>query len=328
MTVQPKIAVLISNLGTPESPDVSSVRKYLAEFLSDPYVVDYPRIMWLPILYGIVLPFRAVKSAKLYQKVWTEEGLPLKINFAQLTLKLKEYFTTHHVNMTIFSAMRYGEPSIQSVLEKIHQENFDKVLVFPLYPQYSMTTTASTINKVEEILNKIHYKPTLKVIEHYYNHPDYISAISNSLKEAIDKKHPDKIVFSFHGLPEKIIANKDPYLEHCKATVNSVVENLQLTQDKYCLSFQSRFGKAEWIKPYTDKTLIDLAKNKFKKICVICPGFSVDCLETLEEINIQNRQLFLQAGGEDYYYIPCLNTQDIHIQMLANIILKQTEEWM
>jgi len=326
MTVQPKIAVLFTNLGTPDACQVSSVRKYLKEFLSDPHVVDLPKWLWLPFLYGFVLPLRAVKSAKMYQKIWTENGSPLKVNMNKLIVQLKNYFSNYQQNISIFLSMRYGEPSLESILSTISSEGFDKLILFPLYPQYSIATTRSTVNKVSEILSKLDYHPEIQIINHYYDNAEYISAIADSIQTAISLYHPEKIMFSFHGLPEKFITQKnDPYVEHCKATVKLITEKLQLPKDKWILSFQSRFGKAKWVKPYTDVELINLAQQNIKNICVICPGFSVDCLETLEEINIQNRKLFLDAGGKEYHYIPCLNDDDEHVQMLANIVLKSIE---
>lgn len=320
-----KLAVLLTNLGTPDSPNVKDVRKYLKEFLSDERVVDLPRWIWLPILYGIILPFRAIRSAKLYQKIWTPEGSPLKINLIKQQMALQDYFnqafSSENNHITVYCAMRYGEPSLKKTLQKIREDKHDKLLLLPLYPQYSAATTASTFDKIAEIFKTLQVIPEFCMIRDYYNHPDYIELLSQKVKKNIDDTHPEKIIFSFHGLPQKFIDRQDLYYEQCHMTAKKIAEKLALPEDKWMVAFQSRFGKAKWIEPYLDKMLLQLAESGIKKISLICPGFSADCLETLEEINLQNRELFLAAGGIEYHYIHCLNDDPGHIQLLAKLII-------
>lgn len=307
------IGVLLSNLGTPDAPSTPAVRKYLREFLSDPHVVELPRFLWLPILYGIILPFRSPKSAKLYQKIWMSEGSPLLVYMKKLSQKLASRLQKKDIIISM--GMRYGSPSLESALEKLR--GVDKIIVLPLYPQYSVSTTESTADKIVEILKSWPVQPDLNIISHYYNNDKYISALAESIKKNLKT---GKLLFSFHGLPQSFVDKGDPYEMQCRTTASLVAKKLNLPDDQWFISFQSRLGKAKWLMPYTNMTLQEWGVAHIDSVTVVCPGFSVDCLETLEEINIQNREIFLNAGGKNFQYVPALNDSEVHIEMLAALI--------
>lgn len=312
--------VILSNLGTPDAPTPAAVRKYLAEFLSDPRVVEIPKIFWWPILYGIILPFRSAKSAKLYQKIWTAKGSPLRVILEEQVEKLDSRFRGNDI--FIVGAMRYGEPSIESVIHKLCEKKIKKIILLPLYPQYSAATTATTFDEVARVFKSLRVQPEFYMMNSYYNHPDYISAVSNSIKTYWSKeKQTEKLLFSFHGLPQSYVDKGDPYYNQCIETAKLIANQLNLNQNQWLISFQSRLGKAQWLKPYTDMTLQKLVLDEnIKSVSVVCPGFSADCLETLEEINMTNRKLFMTSGGEEFHYIPALNAEDSHIELLAKLI--------
>lgn len=323
------IGVLITNLGTPDAATPAALRKYLAEFLSDPRVIEVSKPIWWCILHGIILRTRPKKSAEAYEKVWTENGSPLlDISLKQFegikaTLKEKT-----DLPIKVELAMRYGNPSIQSGLEKLRQANAQRLLVFPLYPQYSATTTASAFDAVITELSQWRHIPELRMINHYHDNPAYIDALANSIKEHWQtNSKPEKLIFSFHGLPKHYFLAGDPYHCECHKTARLVAEKLELGDDEWQVAFQSRFGPREWLKPYTDTTLKKLAKNGVKSINIICPGFSADCLETIEEIDMQNREFFTSAGGEQFSYIPALNYTPEHIELLSNIICQHLQGW-
>lgn len=307
--------VLLVNLGTPTAPNKKAIRRYLAEFLQDPRVVELPRLLWLPILYGLVLPLRAKKLVHQYQMIWQKDGSPLFVLSKKLSLTLQNHLGE---NYQVELAMRYGKPDIQTGLEKLR--HCDTIIVLPLYPQYSATTTASVFDKVTEVLQTWRSIPHLKFIHHYANEPLYIQALAQSIQQYIQQNGmPDKFIFSFHGLPKRCIDLGDPYQKQCEETVLNVVTSLNLAQNKWLLTYQSRFGKAKWLEPYTVTTLQSLAKEN-KNIAVICPGFAVDCLETLEEIAKTNRDVFLQAGGESFHYIAALNDNAAQVELLSYCI--------
>ncbi len=321
--------VLITNLGTPDAPTPAALRKYLAEFLSDPRVIEVPKFIWWFILHGIILRIRPKRSAEAYQKVWAENGSPLlDICLRQAKALQDKLDQQDSQTIKVELAMRYGNPSIQQGLEKLQQANANRILIFPLYPQYSAATTASTFDKVADVLKNWRWIPELRMINHYHEQPDYISALVNSIKDHWQhNSKPDKLLFSFHGLPKHYFLAGDPYHCECHKTARLVAEQLQLNDDEWQVTFQSRFGPREWLQPYTDKTLIQLGKNGVKHVQVVCPGFSADCLETLEEINIQNRTFFTEAGGEQFSYIPALNDNDDHIDALTKIIHMHLHGW-
>jgi ferrochelatase len=330
-----KIGVLLTNLGTPEAPTTSAVRKYLREFLSDPRVVEIPRILWLIILHGIILRIRPKKSAELYKSVWTDEGAPLlvisKAQQKKVAVQLKEKYGE---DVIVELAMRYGEPSISNTLQKFQQQGVDSVVVLPLYPQYAGPTTASTFDAISKEFKKWRYVPNLTFINGYHNNPGYINALANSVVEHLNKEgKPDKLVLSYHGMPELFYQWGDPYYDFCQITtnllkqallnraeINELPEALRLTEESFVMTFQSRFGKAQWLKPYTDETLEKLAKEGNKHIAIMSPAFSADCLETLEELEGENREVFMEAGGEHYHYIKALNDRDDHIDAIIKIL--------
>lgn len=323
------VGVLLSNLGTPDLPVASSVRKYLREFLMDPRVIEIPKMIWLPILYGLILPFRSQKSAKLYQKIWMPEGSPLRVNLDKQAQKLRQYFEKQHCPIRVFSAMRYGNPSFDTVMQEIQQQGIRKLLLFPLYPQYSSPTTATTFDKIVAILKTWRYQPEFQTITDYHQHPGYIGAIGASIQDFWQNAGPpEKLLFSFHGLPEKMIKKGDPYYQQCLRSARLIAQFLKLTDTAWSVSFQSRLGRTPWLQPYTDQMLSAFPRQGIKNVQVICPGFSSDCLETLEEINHENRQIFMQAGGERFDYIPALNDSDRHIAFLAKLIQTYTAHWV
>ena len=324
-TNKTKTGVLLVNLGTPDLPNISSIRRYLREFLSDNRVINLPKILQQALLNFVILPFRPRKSIKEYKSVWTDKGSPLLVISKQQRDAIDDFFSKNIAkNIVVELAMRYGNPSLESVIDKLYKQNIDSLLVLPLYPQYSNSTSASTYEKIAQILCKYSYIPEYKFINCYYNDNRYIAALANSILKFRDKHGTaDKLLISFHGLPEASINAGDPYLSQCQATAKLIADKLNLTNNDYQVSFQSRLGKAQWIKPYTDKVLAGFGKQGISSVQVICPGFSADCLETLAEIAIYNKNIFLAAGGSKYQYIPCLNTNTKHIDFLANLILER-----
>ena len=326
-----KTGVLLTNLGSPSAPNTGAVRKYLRQFLSDPRVVEIPRIIWLIILHGIILRVRPKKSALLYKSVWTEQGAPLIVTSkAQQAKVAAELAQEYGDNVIVDVAMRYGEPSIPSVLQKFQQQGINNLVVLPLYPQYAGPTTASTFDAISTELQKWRYVPSLHFINSYHNNSYYIQALANSVSEHLDEHgKPDKLVLSYHGMPELFYQWGDPYYDFCKVTTEllkqellsrSLSKALNLTEDCFVMTFQSRFGKATWLQPYTDETLENLPKAGHKHIAIISPAFSADCLETLEELEGENRDIFMEAGGEHYHYIAALNDRDDHINALVKIL--------
>ena len=323
------IGILLTNLGTPDAPTKHALRSYLSEFLSDPRVIELPRPVWWLILHGIILRVRPARSAKAYQKIWTENGSPLTVIAQKQVAAIQEKLDASSPGLyCIELGMRYGNPSIASALEKLKQANAQRIIVFPLYPQYSAATTASTFDAVTKILNTWRWLPELRMINHYHDNKGYIDALAESINEHWKANNrPEKLLFSFHGIPKAYFDAGDPYYCECHKTARLVSEKLGLNEQDWLLSFQSRFGPKEWLKPYTDITLKEWGKKGIKSVDVICPGFSADCLETLEEINIQNREFFLSSGGEKFSYIPALNNRASHTSALAEIILNHCQNW-
>ncbi|MHC8440826.1 MAG: ferrochelatase [Candidatus Eutrophobiaceae bacterium] len=322
--------ILLSNLGTPDAADTRSVRRYLAEFLSDPRVIEVPRPIWWLILHGIILRIRPARSAKAYRKVWTEEGSPLLAISRRQAAALQAQLDGEGEPgcLRVELGMRYGRPSIASALEKLRQANAQRILVLPLYPQYSAATTATAFDAVADTLRTWRALPELRMVSHYHDHHGYIHALAESVKTH-QARHgkPERLIFSFHGLPEHYFLAGDPYHCECHKTARLVAEALQLEKDDWQVTFQSRFGPRRWLQPYTDMTLKALAVQGVGHLQVICPGFSVDCLETLEEIDMQNRAFFLEAGGKTFSYIPALNDSAAHIDALRQIVGAHTQGW-
>jgi protoporphyrin/coproporphyrin ferrochelatase len=326
----PAVGILLSNLGTPDAPDSPALRRYLREFLLDPRVIEMPRLAWWLILHLFILPFRPRKSAELYQKVWTPEGSPLLLISQRQTAALdrilrQEIGTPVHVAL----GMRYGNPSVPAALRELAQKGCRRILVLPLYPQYAAVTSGSTFDAVAAELSRWRWVPELRVVQHYHDEPGYIRSLAASLRDAWAESPPgEKLLFSFHGIPQSYFEAGDPYFCHCQKTARLVAEELGLPRERYEVSFQSLFGKAEWIKPYTDRTITALAKSGLRSLDVICPGFSADCLETLEEMDGLNRETFLHAGGESYRYIPALNDRPDHMRFLADLTLENLHGWI
>jgi len=324
----PRSAILMVNLGTPEAPTAPALRRYLRQFLSDPRVIEVPKPIWWFILNGIILPFRAPKSAKAYASVWTKEGSPLLIQNRRLADKLRKTLQATLPRVDVMLAMSYGQPSIDQAIDRLRAENIHRLMVLPLYPQYSATTTGSVFDAVTRSLQRLRWIPELRFINDYCNEPDWLDAITSRIKR-YRAKHgtAEQLVFSFHGIPKRNLLAGDPYYCQCQSSARQIVERLNLPEGQWTITFQSRLGKAEWLKPYTDKTLQTMAKNGTKHVQVICPGFSIDCLETLEEIKEENREAFLAAGGERLDYIPCLNDSEEHVRLLAALCQKHGQGW-
>ena len=314
--------ILVTNLGTPDEPETAAVRRYLREFLSDPRVVEIPKIVWMMILHGIILRVRPARSAKLYKSVWTEAGSPLLAISKRQRDKLEQALrSAGHDDFVLKLAMRYGSPSISSMLREFQQAGIHRIVVLPLYPQYAGPTTGSTFDAIADEFKQWRWVPELHFINTYHDHPLYIQALAESIRRHIDEHgKPQKLVFSYHGMPRRNLTLGDPYHCLCQKTTRLVVERLGLGESDTITTFQSRFGKAEWLKPYTDATLASLPGEGVKDVAILSPAFSADCLETLEELDHENRQVFMDAGGEQYRYIPCLNDNADHIEMMAALL--------
>ena len=324
----PSTGILLVNLGTPEAPTTAAVRRYLAEFLSDPRVVEIPRPLWWLILHLLVLPFRPRKSAEAYEKIWLPEGSPLLVYSSRLSLEISKKLQDEHQGTIVKLAMRYGKPAIEEVLNEMREKSVQRLLILPMFPQYSATTTASVFDEVARILSTWRWQPELRYINHYHKHSLYVHAGAEQIR-SFRSQHGcgDLLLFSFHGLPKRNLLEGDPYHCQCHATARLIAQALSLNEHEYKLCFQSRFGRAEWLQPYTEPTLCELAKQGVKTIDVFCPGFSVDCLETLEEIAIRGREVFIEAGGLELRYIPALNDSQLHVASITNLISRNIENW-
>ena len=323
-----KTAVLLCNLGTPEAPTPAAVRRFLSEFLSDKRVVEIPRALWMLILHGVILRTRPAKSAKKYATVWTPEGSPLKVWTEKQTRLLGGYLGERNHRVTVRYAMRYGSPSIASVLDELKAQGTTRVLIVPLYPQYSATTTASVNDAVHQWALQVRTTPELRFVNHYHDHDGYIGALAKRVADHWRSNgRPDKLVFSFHGVPKRTLMLGDPYHCECMKTARLLGERLGIAKADMLVTFQSRLGRAEWLQPYTEPTLIALAKQGVKMVDLMCPGFTSDCLETLEEIDQEAREAFLHAGGTEFNYLPCLNDQHEWIAALADIAVNHLQGW-
>lgn len=321
--------VLITNLGTPDAPTRAALRRYLREFLWDPRVVEMPRPLWWLILHGIILNIRPGRSAEAYRKVWDEGGSPLlRISRRQAEALARELEGRVAGPVQVALGMRYGNPSIASALEELRQARARRILVLPLYPQYSATTTASTFDALAEVLKTWRWVPELRFVNHYHDDPGYIDAMAERVREHWDAHgRGQRLILSFHGLPRRYLLAGDPYHCQCHKSARLLAERLGLSEDEWQVSFQSRFGREEWLRPYTDHVMQELPGRGVRSVDVFCPGFSADCLETLEEIAQQNRDFFLDAGGEQFHYIPALNDMPAHIQALTDLVVAQGGGW-
>ncbi len=324
-----RLGILLVNLGTPDAPTPTAVRRYLAEFLSDPRVVSIPRILWQPLLHGIVLRTRPKRSAMAYQSIWSDAGSPLLAISRRQELALRNRLQERlSSKFELALAMRYGNPAIPAALEQLRQANVQRLLVLPLYPQYSATTTAAIFDAITNELQRWRWLPELRFINRYSREPAYVKALAESIWTFRQQQgEADKLLFSFHGIPKDYAEAGDPYVEECRQTTRDTVRLLGLHDAQWQLSFQSRFGRQEWVKPYTDATLKEWGQTGIRGVQVVCPAFSADCLETLEEIAVENRDCFLAAGGKEYAYIPALNDRPEHIDMLVQLIIRHIQGW-
>ena len=320
----PRQGVLLCNLGTPDAPKTAELRRYLKQFLSDPRVVEVPKLIWWLILNLIILRIRPARSAKLYRSVWTDEGSPLLVNSrAQVEGVQRVLEQTYGKEVPVVLGMRYGNPSIDAAIEQLTEMNVRDITVLPLYPQYSGATTGSTFDAVADVFKCTRWVPQLQFVGGYHQSVEFIDALCGSIERHIAAHgQPDKLVMSYHGTPQRYLTNGDPYHCMCHQTTRLVVERMNLDKDRVMTTFQSRFGREPWLQPYTDETLEAMPEQGVKHVAVICPGFSSDCLETIEEINMEARESFLDAGGEQFHYISCLNDSEEHIDALAAIVNK------
>jgi ferrochelatase len=322
-------AILLINLGTPDEPTPQAVRRYLKEFLSDPYVVEVPRVVWWFILNCFILPRRSKDSAARYASVWTKDGSPLRVHTLAQAKFVRGYLGERgRKDVVVDYAMRYGEPSIKSQLSVFKEKNVNRVLLLPLYPQYARSSTATALDAAIVAMSELAYHPEIRTLESFYDHRGYIAALAKSVVEYRTRSagRPDMLVMSFHGVPQFTIDRGEPYQQECLQTGRLLARALNLGEDQYRICFQSRFGRAEWIKPYTSEVLDALGKQKTARVDVICPGFVSDCLETLEEIAIEGRQIFHDAGGGEYNYIPCLNERHEWLTALTGMALEALEK--
>lgn len=320
--------VLLVNLGTPDAPTSGAVRRYLREFLSDPRVIELPRLLWLPLLYGVILPFRSPRSARAYASIWTAQGSPLRLFSERLSEGVAEQLRQQGFRARVGLAMRYGQPSIGSVLDQWRQDGLRRLLVVPLYPQYSATTSASVFDELTAQLRQWRWTPELRWINDYYQEPDWVAAVADRVAEyRASNGSAGHLVFSFHGLPQRNLAQGDPYFCQCHASARRIAARLGLADQAWSLSFQSRVGKQVWLQPYTEPHLAELASKGVKQVDVVCPGFAVDCLETLEEIAERAAEHYLASGGERLRYIPALNAEASHLRLMTRLARRHGQGW-
>ena len=313
---QTKTGILLANLGTPDAPTPGAVKRYLRQFLSDKRVVDTSRLLWWPLLRGVILPIRSARVAKLYQSVWMEEGSPLMV----YSRRQQQALAARLPDTPVALGMSYGSPSLASAVDDFLAQGVEHIVVLPLYPQYSCSTVAAVWDELARILAKKRAIPGISFIRDYAEHPDYIHALAASVRASFAVHgEPDLLLLSYHGIPQRYANQGDDYPQRCRDTTRELVSALGLPPERVMMTFQSRFGREPWLTPYTDETLKMLGEKGTKHIQVLCPGFAADCLETLEEIAVQNREIFLEAGGKQYEYIPALNADAAHIEMMVNL---------
>lgn len=316
---QAKTGILLANLGTPDAPTPQAVKRYLRQFLSDRRVVDTPRLLWWPLLRGVILPIRSPRVAKLYKSVWMEEGSPLMV----YSRRQEKALAARLPDVPVALGMSYGSPSLESAVEALMAQGVEHIVVLTLYPQYSCSTVAAVWDELARILGKKRFIPGISFIRDYADNADYIAALANSVRASFAQHgEPDLLLLSYHGIPQRYASQGDDYPQRCRDTTRELVSALDLPPEKVMMTFQSRFGREPWLTPYTDETLKMLGEKGVKHIQMMSPGFAADCLETLEEIAVQNREFFLEAGGEKYEYIPALNDSPEHIEMMVNLTAK------
>ncbi|MDR2839354.1 MAG: ferrochelatase [Azonexus sp.] len=324
-------AVVLINLGTPESPTAPALRRYLKEFLSDPRVVEIPKLLWWPILNGLILNLRPKQSAAKYAAVWQPEGSPLRFHSERQAKLLKGFLGARGHRLAVVSAMRYGQPALASVLDGLKADGVRRILLLPMYPQYAASTTATAIDAACRWLMKTRNQPEIRAIRDFHDHPGYIAALEQSVRQHWQRNGPlgddGRLLISFHGLPKRSVDLGDPYFAECQTTGRLLAERLQLAPEQFLITFQSRFGKAQWLQPYTAPTLRAWGKQGVRRVDALCPGFVADCLETLEEIAIEGRAEFLHAGGKAYHYIPALNENEDWLHSLADLVEQHLAGW-
>ena len=323
------LGVLLVNLGTPDAPTPSAVRRYLRQFLSDPRVVELPRWQWWLILNGYILRVRPKRSAAAYRKIWTDQGSPLLTGSRELAAALQSSLSSRlSGNVPVVLGMSYGRPSIDSALKQLYEQHVRRIVVLPLYPQYSGSTTGSVFDAVTQSLSRRRWVPELRFINHYHDAKGYVAAMASVIRDFRSHRGPgERLLMSFHGLPRSMLENGDPYHCQCRKSARLIAESLELDDDTWQVAFQSRVGREEWLRPYTDETLQQWGEQGLRTIDVVCPGFAVDCLETLEEIAMQNAELFTAAGGGELRYIPALNAGEEHVSFLARLVEKNVAGW-
>ncbi|SBS31685.1 Ferrochelatase [Marinomonas aquimarina] len=323
------IGVLLMNLGTPEAPTPAAVKKYLKEFLSDPRVVDVNPLIWKPILNGVILNVRPKKVAKVYQEVWMDEGSPLLVLGQRLTKKVDQALNQDGKRFVVTMAMTYGKPSVEEAAKVFRENKVEQIFVLPMYPQFSRSTTAAAYDRLMASLKRCPHWPALNLMQDYADHPVYIDALVKSIEEHWQKQGGKRhLMFSYHGVPKRYVREGDPYQRRCEATTAAVVKQLGLTEDEYTHAYQSRFGREEWLKPYADETIRAMPGKGIKALNMISPAFAIDCIETLEEIDMQLREEFEGAGGEQFDYIPALNDSPDHVNLYKQLVLENTQHWM
>ncbi len=324
-----RLAILLVNLGTPDGADTASVRRYLAEFLADPRIVEQPRWLWWLVLNGIILRTRPSRSARAYAKVWTSQGSPLQVETTALAARLQTSLGNELGDQVIVRhAMRYGSPSIPDTLAELARMGMQRLMVLPLFPQFSATTTASVFDAVSAEFRRWRRLPELRFVNDYYHEHGHIEALAQSVERHWQTNgRADRLLLSFHGIPERYIRNGDPYRDQCQATTRLLRQRLDMSESELLQSFQSRLGREPWLQPYTDKTLAGLPAQGVHSVDVMCPGFAVDCLETLEEIAMEGRETFLEAGGKGFNYIPCLNDSESQVESMHALILRHAAGW-
>lgn len=329
MAANNPIGVLLLQLGTPDAPTPAALRTYLREFLLDRRVVDSSRLMWLPILYGIVLRTRPAKSAALYQRVWTKDGSPLLVtsNAQAAGLTARVNGDQNRPPIRVVVAMRYGKPSIDAAVDQLLADGCDRLLAFPMYPQYAGATTGSSLERLFESIGRRRVVPPVRVVPPYFVDPAYIDALAAGAREDLGDWSPDHVVMSFHGLPKRYAEEGDPYPEHCRATAAALAQAMGWSADRWTVTFQSRFGREEWLQPYTDEFLRTLAAKRTPRVAVICPGFTADCLETIEEIGITGRERYHEAGGGEYRLLSCVNARPAWLDAMAAMAEREMGGW-
>jgi len=325
---RPRTAVLLVQLGTPAAPTAAALRPYLREFLGDPRVVEIPRLVWWPILHGIILNTRPAKSARKYATIWTDQGSPLMVNSQRQAAMLRGWLGERGHDVEVELAMRYGEPSIASVLEALRERNMTRLLVLPLYPQYSASTTATAFDEIGRVLRGWRNLPELRWVRSFHDDPGYVEALAAQVTASWSRNgRSERLLMSFHGVPRRTLDLGDPYHCECHVTARLLAERLGLERGRWSVAFQSRFGRAQWLQPYTEPTLRGLARDGVRSVDVACPGFVSDCLETLEEIAVECRDAYFESGGADFQYVPCLNDSPGFIDALASIAERHLAGW-